>query len=339
MKKRILISVAVVLLTVLLLGFVQALLMPKYMRRSLREGALIGEYYRENTAHDVIFIGDCEVYETFTPPTLWEQYGITSYIRGSAQQLIWQSYYLLEETFERESPKVVVFNVYSMKYGEPQNEAYNRMTLDAMRWSPSKLAAIRASMTEEESFLSYVFPLLRYHSRWSELSGEDFTYLFSRPTVSHNGYLMQTGVDPMMGESDPEPYFDALPEIGFEYLEKMRLLCEKNGARLILCKAPTNHEKYHWYDEWDAQIEAYAAKQGLDYYNFIPQAKEIGIDWTTDTYDRGMHLNVYGAEKMTAYFGRLLSDIYGLEDHRDDRALASVWEDKLTAYYKERNRK
>ena len=51
-------------------------------------------------------------------------------------------------------------------------------------------------MTEEESFLSYVFPLLRFHSRWKELSAEDFTYLFSKPTLSHNGYLMQTGVVP-----------------------------------------------------------------------------------------------------------------------------------------------
>lgn len=26
-------------------------------------------------------------------------------------------------------------------------------------------------MTEEESLLSYLFPLLRYHSRWNELKG------------------------------------------------------------------------------------------------------------------------------------------------------------------------
>ena len=35
-------------------------------------------------------------------------------------------------------------------------------------------------MTEEESFLSYVFPLLRFHSRWSELKAEDFAYAFKK---------------------------------------------------------------------------------------------------------------------------------------------------------------
>ena len=145
--------------------------MPKYMDN--REGALIGEYYDNAGGNDVIFIGDCEVYENFSPITLWEEYGITSYIRGSAQQLIWQSYYLLEETLKYETPDVVIFNVLSMQYNEPQKEAYNRMTIEGMKWSLSKVNAIKASMTEDEKFLDYVFPILRYHSRWSELQSED----------------------------------------------------------------------------------------------------------------------------------------------------------------------
>lgn len=69
-------------------------------------------------------------YTSFSPVELYNKYGITSYIRGSAQQLIWHSYYLLEEMLERENPKIVVYNVLAMKYDEPQKEAYNRMTID-----------------------------------------------------------------------------------------------------------------------------------------------------------------------------------------------------------------
>lgn len=86
-----------------------------------------------------------------------ENYGITSYIRGSAQQLTWQSYYLLEDALKYETPDVVVFNVLELKYNEPQREEYNRMTLDGMRWSVSKVQAIRASMLPEEHFIDYVF--------------------------------------------------------------------------------------------------------------------------------------------------------------------------------------
>ena len=137
-------------LSVLALYFAQALLMPKYMS-NVKEGALIAEYYKAPKNNDVIFIGDCEVYENISPVTLWQEYGITSYIRGSAQQLIWQSYYLLEETLRYETPKAVVFNVLSMKYNEPQNEAYNRM--------PFPESTLRASRIRLRPFILTFFPM------------------------------------------------------------------------------------------------------------------------------------------------------------------------------------
>ena len=336
MKKTVICCICLCLALVATLGFLQALTMPKYMTTS-REGALVAEYYREDGNHDVVFIGDCEVYESFTPPTLWEEYGITSYVRGSAQQLAWQSYYLLEETLRYETPKAVVFNVLSLKYGEPQNEAYNRMTLDGMRWSTSKLQAIRASMTEEESGISYLFPLLRFHSRWKELSAEDFTYLLERAQVSHNGYLMQTEIRPKTSDREGTPLIDyTLPQSSMEYLERMRALCKEKGVQLILIKSPTNNWKYYWYEEWDAQICSYAEEKGVPYYNFIG-VEEIGIDWSTDTYDGGVHLNVYGAEKLTSYFGEILCRDFGLQDRWGEQGLQALWAEKLDAYYQERN--
>lgn len=338
MKKIWISCLSLILATVLLLGAVQALVRPKY-RDSSREGALIGEYYSEPLYdHDVLFIGDCEVYESFTPPTLWEEYGIPSYIRGSAQQLAWHSYYLLEDALRYETPKVVVFNVLALKYGEPQDEAYNRMTLDGMRWSPSKIRAILASMTDEEEFSSYVLPLLRFHSRWDELKSEDVQYFAGGEPISHNGYLMQTAVKGGRSEIAPTPLADyTLPAGSMQYLDKMRDLCAEKGIRLVLIKAPTNDWKYHWYDEWEAQIVAYADQNQLPYYNFIPLCDEIGIDWSADTYDAGVHLNVFGAEKLTSYFGAILADELGLEDRRGDTALSALWQEKIDAYYAERN--
>ena len=332
MKKRIVISVSACLVIVMLLGLLQTLLMPKYIDNA--EGNLIGEYYGEAGDNDVIFVGDCEIYESFVPAVLWEEYGITSYLRGSAQQLAWQSYYILEETFKYETPKAVVFNVLALKYGEPQNEAYNRMTLDSMKWSFSKVKAVSASMTEEESFIEYLFPLLRFHSRITELKGEDFSYMFERPAVSSKGYLMQTDVVPMEEENESgRALLDyTLPASAMEYLDKMRLLCEEKGSELILIKSPTNHWAYWWYDEWDSQICEYADRHGLAYYNFIPLCEEIGIDWSTDTYDAGAHLNVYGAEKLTRYFGELLVEDHGLKDSRGDGERAARWNEAVVSY-------
>ena len=332
---------AALALCAIVLALLQALLVPKYME-SAREGALIGEYYDHAGNNDVIFIGDCEVYENFSPITLWEEYGITSYIRGSAQQTIWQSYYLMEETFEYETPQVMIFNVLSMKYDTPastgrsgQREAYNRMTLDAMRWSSSKWNAILASMTGEEweweSLFTYLFPLLRYHDRWSQLTREDFTYWFHRDQVSDNGYLMQTGVKPCSGEYAERPLSDySFGDNSWYYLDRMVQLCAEHGTQLVLIKAPSLSPI--WWDQWNAQIEDYAAENGLLYLNMLSFQEEIGIDWNTDTYDAGLHLNVYGAEKAASWLGNILANTCGVPDRRGDETVSAAWAEKTEIY-------
>ena len=340
-KKSIAIFAIALCLAFVVLWLLQALLVPKYMDSS-QEGALIAEYYDNAGDNDVIFIGDCEVYENFSPITLWEEYGITSFIRGSAQQLIWQSYYLMEETLKYEKPDVFVFNVLSMKYDTPQStgaqsqrEAYNRMTIDGMRWSKSKWDAITASMTEDEktweSHWTYMFPILRYHDRWSQLTAADFKYWFSRDQISDNGYLMQTGVNPMTIAHAEKPLVDyTLGANSYYYLDKMVQLCKENDVQLVLVKAPTHSPI--WWDEWDAQVEDYAEKNDLLYINFLDYEEEIGIDWNTDTYDTGLHLNVYGAEKLSRYFGKILAEECGVRDNRSDVVLSALWQEKVDTY-------
>ena len=331
-KKGIVVLVSAVWLAALavVLWLLTCLLTPKYMT-DIQEGAMIAEYYRETTGHDVVFIGDCEVYENFSPDVLWREYGVTSYIRGSAQQLIWQSYYLLEETLKYETPKVVVFNVLSMKYGEPQNEAYNRMTLDGMRLSPSKLGSVQASMTEEENLLSYLFPLLRYHSRWNELSMEDVTYWFRRDTVSDSGYLMNVKIKPAVNVPTGAPLADyRFSQVCWDYLNGMAELCEKHGVQFVLIKAPSLYP--YWYDQWEEQIEEYAGENGLPYLNFLELIGETGLDFDTDTYDSGLHLNLYGAEKLSRWFGEWLTENSSVEDRRGQTEYDAVWNEKSAIY-------
>lgn len=334
MKKKILIITAIGLCVVLALGLAQRILMPKYVSEA-QDGRLIAEYYESAKNHDVIFVGDCEVYENISPVTLWEEYGISSYVRGSPQQLIWHSYYLMEETLKYEKPKAFVFNVLSMKYGEPQSEAYNRLALDGMKWSQSKADSVKASMTEEEDFLSYVFPLLRFHSRWSELTAEDFTYAFKEvPQLSINGYLMRIDVKGIENLRQGAPLPDyTLSDVCWEYLDKMRVLCEENDVELILMKAPTGTAKWCWYDQWDAQVAEYAEKYNLQYYNFLNDVDKIGIDFMTDTYDQGGHLNLSGAEKLSRYFGQILVDKLSLKSHKGEAEYDEIWATLSEQYY------
>lgn len=335
-KKKWIKITATLLIAIAGLFLLQRLLEPKYVD-GVVEGAFVAEYYREpRKDFDVVFVGDCEVYENFSPVALWEDYGINSYIRGSAEQYIWQSYYMLEDTLRYEKPKAVVFNVQSLQFNESQSEAYNRMTLEGMKWSPVKVKAIQASMKEDESFIEYVFPILRYHTRWSELSGTDVKYMFQTKQVSHNGYYMRVDVKP----AKDVPTGRALSDYSFgdnawKYLDMMTKLCEKEGIELLLIKAPSLYP--YWYDEYEAQVEDYAAAHNLRYINFLELADEIGIDYDTDTYDAGLHMNLSGAEKLSGYIGKVLVEDYGIEDRRNEKELSDIWEKKITAYEADRD--
>lgn len=330
-SKKVIHGAAAAAAFVAFLLIIQQLLTPKYMA-GVYEGRLIGEYYAEVKSHDIIFIGDCEVYENISPMALWDNYGITSYIRGSPQQLMWQSYYLLEDTLRYERPEVVVLSVLDMKYGIPQSEAYNRLTLDGMRLSVPKMKSVMASMTGGEEWITYVLPLLRYHDRWRELTGGDFRYFFGGENVSFNGFMMRCDVNPASyvpaGPRLPDYRFSAA---SYEYLDKITELCEANGVRLVLFKAPSLYP--FWYDEWDAQMAEYAAAHNISYINSLELADEIGLDYGEDTYDAGLHLNLCGAEKLSIYLGSYLRDNFGLTDHRSDARLSALWDKKRTAYY------
>lgn len=326
-KTKTIFSVAAVLLIFLIvLGLTDRLLQPKYMT-DLTEGSMTAQYYREAGGHDVIFIGDCEVYANFSPMELYRQQGITAYVRGNSQQLLWQSYYILKETYRYETPKAVVLNVNAMRYDAPVSEAFNRLCIDQMRWSPEKVGIIRASMLEEESFLSYVFPILRYHSRFDELTAEDIRWFAGTRDNTYSGFQLNTGIKPV----ENLPAKRKLPnyqfgDICYAYLDKIRQLCEEHGTELILIKAPSVYP--YWYDEYDAQMKDYAETYGLRFYNMVEKADQIGLDYSLDTYDGGLHLNLTGATKLSGWFGRILAEEHGLPDHRGD----PVYDEKLRQY-------
>ena len=328
--KTILPVVAVILAFIALFSLVSAILSPKYAT-DLVEGSMLSQYYREDKNHDVIFLGDCEVYANFSPLELYRENGITAYVRGSSQQLLWQSYSVLEETLTYETPKAVVFNVNAMRYGEPVKEEFNRLTIDKMRWSKQKIDIIQSSMTEDETFISYVFPILRYHSRFDKLTAEDFTYLFKSKDNTHNGHLINQNIKPVgkLPAKRKLANYEFAP-ICYEYLEKITALCKEKGIELILIKAPSLYP--YWYEQYDAQVTEFSQKHDLAYYDFTKAIEDIGLDFQTDTYDAGLHLNLAGAQKLSRYFANILTESHHIPDRRNDPEISALYEEKLIRY-------
>lgn len=322
-------AACLVLLAVIFFSL-QRLLTPKYMS-DVYDGALPGEYYGETKNHSVVFIGDCEVYQNFSPHTLFNEYGITSYIRGGASQTIWQSYWTLKDTLRYEKPQVVVLSVLGMGKEHSVSEPYNRLNIDGLRFSAAKLGAVRSSAVDGESTLSYVFPIFRYHERWKELNKDDLRYFFRSDNVGLNGYLMRCETKPVTIFPPGDRLEDyTLPEICFDYLDKIRELCGDNGIELVLMKSPSIWP--YWYEQWDIQIKDYADKHGLLYYNLLNMHDETGIDYDTDTANAGLHMNVHGAEKLSVWLGKELTERFDFTDYREVPAVMEEWQRKTDDY-------
>ncbi|MCL2363281.1 MAG: SGNH/GDSL hydrolase family protein [Defluviitaleaceae bacterium] len=311
----------------------QRLLMPTFADPGTLEGGMIREYYRSNFDHDVIFIGDCEVYANFSPITLWEEFGITSHIRGTPQQLVWQSYYLLHDTLRFETPRVVVFNVLSMQYNEPQSRYYNRLTLDGMRWGMPKIRAIQASRTDDEGWLSYIFPFFRYKDRWRELSANDFRYFLRDPQVSINGFMLRA-------DTVPAGWFPQMPPRGnyafgdnaWDYLNRMVALTTAHDIELVLVKSPAQHPP--WPPQWNQQIVDFAEANDLRFINFLEHQDEIGLNFQYHTFNAGLHLNVFGAELLARFFGGILQAELNLPDRRHEPDTAQHWHQLSELYHR-----
>ena len=113
------------------------------------------------------------------------------------------------------------------------------------------------------------------------------------------------------------------------YLDRIVDLCREKGIELILIKSPCLYPA--WYEEWDRWLEDYAERNGVEYIDAIPRMEEMGIDLKTDTYDGGIHLNVYGAEKYTRWLGEKLRDL-PFTDNRLDPKTAAAYAAMTAAY-------
>lgn len=333
MKKKIACAVKFVLflcITVLCVGAVQELLIPKYYYNSSwpTTNTFKNFYKLEKDSVDVLILGSSHAASGINPQIIYDEYGITSYNLGSEQQSLVISYYWLREALKYQSPKLVVLDTYLLhKYkgvyyvsnGMNCNESAVRKAMDCMRWSPLKWEAgkVIESLDPSQSALSFTLPNIRYHTRWYDLSEEDYT---QADMLSHGGVKGFTvlggrkpGLDDVYLKADEAEPAEAEPMVDTMelYLDKITELCNKNGIQLILVSIPCSESvgKYK-------ALKEYAKEHGLFFCDFNEEELYHKIDYHAAE-DLLSHPNYIGAEKISSYLGGLFLTEYGVAP-RDD---------------------
>ena len=280
-------------------------------------------YRKEHDRFDVLFVGDSLTKQGIFPMTLYEKYGISSYNLGTGDQTVALSYYLLKDAIKRQHPKLVVLEVgmgdYRTTYEGPEDVHY--ITDHMPFFSRGKYELIRGVEKEGDDSLRFLFPWYEYHSRWTELTEKDVVHEDSGAAYG-SWILAQSKNTGYFDPCQPDPSWER-PEVVDEYLEKVVSLCEETGTQLQIISMPVfgpgllPAERYPRRVNESASVEAFAEEHNIPCMNLTTGAAELGLSAESDTLD-GMHLNMSGAEKFSAWLGQVLKETYDLPDRRED---------------------
>lgn len=288
---------------------------------------------------DVLFFGDSHAYSGIYPMELWEDYGITSYNLANYNLPIPVSYWVMRNALLSCQPKVVVLDVNQIweqaKLCESSSEVHT--ALDGFPLSRVKLEAIFDLMddplfTDEKGNIykdlrpEFIFPFIKYHTRWSDLTMRDLT--------PH--YNQELGGERNIAVASPDEYAltdSAADEqgFGFAYLRRFIEYCQNLGIRVMLTNLPYPCRNNNEEQLYTNAVYYTAEEYGIDYIDFVYMDQIV--DYSTDCYDPASHLNPSGAWKVTDFIGQYLAEAYDLTDHRTEAAYAS-WDSDYATYRK-----
>lgn len=286
------------------------------------------DFFEYNQNYDVIFLGTSHVQCGISPMTLYNDYGITSYNFGNGSSYMKATYYTLKNILDYKTPKLIVVDTYNLgsdisAFGR---FSYAHAAFDIFPISKSKIEAANNLFESNEEKIEMLFPFVKYHSRWTELTNLDFG---NHRNLNKGANIMcEFSEYALKPEIIPSSSYSEEMNVGKEYLEKLLILAESKGIKVLVITIPYPSN----IEEQLAQNYAYklAKIYNAEYLNLL-EVPDL-IDYKTDMADENSHLNLSGAKKVSSYLGRYISDNYELEDCRNNQAINQLWLKDYASY-------
>lgn len=269
---------------------------------------------------DVFLVGNSDLYRGIIPMDFWSEYGFSSFVCGLPAQKGGAALKKLDLALKKQNPKLVVVET-DMFFGVENERTKGKYFKNTLK----KVKEIFWEFDDSNfndglgTAISYKFPLIRYHSRWDELTHDDIKQPKKSYYYSGKGYVLSDTVKPYMGGFDymkPTEKRAKLSKHQFRMLNSIVKLCEKNQIKLVFLELPSASS---WSYEKHNAMSDYAKQKGIPFIDYNTDiVKETGFSWETDTKDGGDHLNLFGAQKITKHFGKYLQENYDIKNNKDN---------------------
>ena len=286
----------------------------------------MGFYAEPKDSLDIIMIGSSPTYSCCSMPELYGEYGIKAYPLASNVQRPVAGMYLVKEAEKTQSPALYMFEMrmyVGLEIGLTNNMAYTREVTDNIKYSCNRVDLINAMLTdslnplaEDTSKYTYYFDIFKYHSNWMSLADADQWRDWRITRRDPNkGYKITGQVGPI---DTPEVSADAVPMELESYQEQaltdLIAYLDEIDAHALFYVSPYAQKEDD--AEKFAHIRDVVEAAGYDYLDMNQYYDEIGLDFSRDFSDYGIHTNAVGAQKCTVFLGEYLRSHYDLPDHR-----------------------
>lgn len=306
---------------------------------------LKGFYDEEKQSLDVVYIGASEVYSDVAPGYAYERDGITGYIFATQANTILNYKSQLKNVLSRQTPQMIVIELNGALYGDDgefNKEASLHNYGDNVPLDLTKAEWVAQSVKENRA--EYLFPLIKYHDLWDDLSadqrfrdtiGDDrkrgynylkgvlnWTIAYQNPKPSLNSKLAAAADQKLPINDDEEA---ALRDL-LEYCRS------ENLTNVVFTRFP-HIVTEKTFDRFKRGITVgdIVAEYGYDYLNFEKDFALTGLVEKQDFYNVD-HLNVYGQKKFTAYLTDILKERYSVAARSLSEAQKAEW-NECADYY------
>ena len=270
-------------------------------------------YNEKENSMDLIFFGSSHSYSTFSPKVLEEKTGLKSYNFATQQQPLWITYHYMIESLKYQKPKYFVLEILMTSVNQSyMEEGVNRDAIDKMRFSFNKIQAINSSVENFSDRISYYLNIIKYHSRWNELSKKDIVDNLKNNISDSKGFTYLKGnVEPAY-KNDVTNFKETkkITKKNNLYLKKIIELAKDNNIELILVKSPCTITKEN--QAYYNYVEEIAKENNIEYLNYNLLYDILELDFENDFYDSG-HLKGESAIKVTNHFAKYLIEKYDIQ--------------------------
>ena len=283
------------------------------------------DFFKQDENFDILFFGSSHMLDGVHPMLLWKDYGIISYNMGNYSERIPTSYFNMLLALEHTNPKLIVVDAYhafnNEKIRTERIEHLNNM-LDFYPISYNKYMAVKELLDGEnliDKEIEELFNFSLYHSRWNEISKEDFVANINHEKGAES--MISIAKPNMVTNFDDIVTYEGKETINMEYLRKMIEHCKENNIEVLITYLP--YEASVKEVSASKYVQTICDEYDVNYINFLPKNM---VNYNMDFYDKH-HLNPSGARKITDYLGQYIMENYDIPDQRENDSYNFWYED------------